>query len=223
MKISLNNKSGFTLLEILIALFIFSIVSLMLVGGLHTVINAQTGTETKAERLRELQMTLLVMSRDIEQAVNRPIVNADGKEEAAFVGNENNFQFTHLGYANTPYTKTHGSLQRTGYAFNENLLSRLTWPALDQAPKTKAEIRPLLNVTEVRFQYLDQQGHFRDKWPMDDDTSQPLPRAVRINLTIPHWGKITQLYLIPADFAKKDENIPNQKNNNPDKKPDSKS
>src|SRR5437762_2019018 len=93
------SAAGFTLLEILIALFIFTILSFLLTAALRTVINAQSGTEDKALRLRELQMILLTMSRDIEQTVNRPITNAVGKEEAAFVGTENGFVFTHTGFA----------------------------------------------------------------------------------------------------------------------------
>ena len=117
---------GFTLLEILIALFIFSIISLMLVVALRTVINAQSGTEGKAEHLRTLQMALLIMSRDIEQAVDRPIVNANGKEEAAFIGKPTSFQFTHGGFANPYGSLAHSTLQRTGYSWDKNILSRLT-------------------------------------------------------------------------------------------------
>lgn len=195
----MKNKSGFTLLEILIALFIFTVLSLIMVGALRTVINAQTGSENKAERLRQLQMVLLVMSRDIEQAVNRPVVNAAGKDEAAFVGEPDHFQFTHMGFANPVGALAHSTLQRTGYAWSDNSIFRITWPVLDQAPKSQPHQRRLLmNVEEAHFQYLDHDGRFHDKWPVEDKTDQPLPRGVRIYLTLSKWGKMTQLYLIPV-------------------------
>lgn len=195
----MRKNKGFTLLEILIALFIFSIISLLLVAGLHTVINAQSGTETKAERLRDLQMTMLLISRDISQTVNRPIVNAEGQDEAAFTGDNENFHFTHTGFANPPGKSLHSSLQRTAYKLDEDHLVRVTWEAVDQAPESKSNKRALLaNVSEVHFQYLDQQGRFLDKWPMESGEDQALPRGVRVELTLPHFGKITQLYLIPA-------------------------
>jgi general secretion pathway protein J len=194
-----NRCAGFTLLEILIALFIFTILSFVLTSALRTVMNAQAGTEDKAERIRKLQMALLVISRDVEQAVNRPITNANGKEEAAFVGKIKSFEFTHAGFANPTGALAHSTLQRTGYTWNENILFRLTWPVLDQAPETQAHKRILLmKVTEVRFQYLDKNGRFHDAWPLDGEGGSELPRGVRIYLTIAKWGKMSQLYLIPA-------------------------
>src|SRR3990167_9644363 len=96
MKSKLISASGFTLLEILIALFIFTLVSMMLMSALHHIINIQSGTEQNAERLRNLQLTLLKVSRDVEQIVNRPILNTAGKEEYAFIGTVREFEFTHI-------------------------------------------------------------------------------------------------------------------------------
>jgi general secretion pathway protein J len=194
-----KKNSGFTLIEILIALFIFTILAVLLTASLHNVITIQSGSERKAERLRQVQMGLLIMSRDIEQTINRPIIDASGKEEAAFAGTKTGFSLTHTGFANPEASH----LQRTAYAFNENTIVRTAWPVLDQAPKTKAYSRNLIeNVSEASFEYLDQQGHFRENWPMEKDAEQTLPRAVKINLTIKSWGHLTQLYLISAEDKK---------------------
>lgn len=215
-----NKQFGFTLLEILIALFIFTVLSLIMVGALHTVINAQSGSENKAERLRQLQLVLLVMSRDIEQAINRPIVNSDGREEAAFVGTLKSFQFTHTGFANPLGNLPRSNLQRTGYAWDDkNRIYRLTWPVLDQTPKSQPDQRWLLsNVEDAHFQYLDHEGKFHDKWPVEDKSDEPLPRGVRIYLTIAKWGEMTQLYLVPVQ-KKENPAPPNPDGNNgkPDK------
>src|SRR5262249_3778215 len=104
-----KNTKGFTLLEILIALFIFTILSMMLASALHNVINIQARTENNAERLRKLQMGLLVFSRDIEQAVNRKVVNSSGKDESPFTGSRLSVAFTHAGLANPD-----GALLRSG-------------------------------------------------------------------------------------------------------------
>lgn len=195
----MQHERGFTLMEILIALFIFTILSFMLMSALRTVINLQSRTEEKALRLRDLQMTLLLMSRDIEQAINRPVLNADGKEEAAFAGDKINFQFTHTGFANPLGASRHSSLQRTIYAWEGNAILRQTFPVLDQSPETKADVRHLLtDVTDAHFQYLDHHQHFVDKWPINNGEDQPLPRGIRISLTLAKWGKISQLYLIPV-------------------------
>ncbi|VVC75074.1 Type II secretion system protein J [Aquicella siphonis] len=196
-----NRRSqGFTLLEILIALFIFTILSVILVAALRSVINSQSRTEAKAERLRNLQVALLIFSRDVAQSVDRPILNASGKEEGAFVGNPRGFSFTHAGFANPTGVPARSALQRTGYVFRDEGLFRLTWPVLDQAPETRTGVRRLLSgVQGARFQYLDAEGKFQDNWPLDGgDALQPLPRGVRIYLNLADWGEMTQFYMIPA-------------------------
>lgn len=194
-----SGSQGFTLLEILIALFIFTILSVLLVAALRNVINSQSRTETRAERLRNLQVALLVFSRDVEQAIDRPVVNASGKEEASFVGTPRGFSFTHAGFANPTGRALHSSLQRTGYVFQDQSLFRLTWPVLDQAPETRASSKRMLSgVADARFQYLDSNGKFQDGWPLEGEALQPLPRGVRIYLDLSGWGKLTQFYLISA-------------------------
>jgi general secretion pathway protein J len=195
-----SKDNGFTLLEILIALFVFTIVSVILVTALHRVIDAQTVTENKALKLRQLQMTFLTISRDIEQIVNRPITDATGKEEGAFVGSPHHFFFTHGGYAKPMQFLRDSSLQRAGYFFYENSLWRKTFSVLDQAPQSQAKSRVLLsNLKNANFAYLDNQGEFHDSWASEARAQDPLPRAIRIQLTISQWGKISQLYVIPAE------------------------
>ncbi|OGT38531.1 MAG: type II secretion system protein GspJ [Gammaproteobacteria bacterium RIFCSPHIGHO2_12_FULL_37_14] len=195
-----NNRikiSGFTLLEILVALFIFTILSLLLAGGLHSVIQAQSITSQSAERLHQLQVTLLLMSRDIEQAINRPIIVSSGRNEKAFIGTYRMFSFTHVGLAN-PENIVRSSMQHTQYRFDQGALWRTTWPVVDQAPQSRAHSRQLLAATHVSFQYLDKQGHFYNHWPKEvDSIREPLPKAIRIYFKLPSWGEMSQLYVIP--------------------------
>ncbi|HLB41283.1 MAG TPA: type II secretion system minor pseudopilin GspJ [Gammaproteobacteria bacterium] len=193
-----NNLSGFTLLEILVALFIFTILSMLLVEGLHHVINIQLVTTQHAERLHQLQLTLLMMSRDIEQTINRPVIINSGREEKAFVGNARMFTFTHLGLANSSETITRSTMQRTRYSYDEQAIWRTIWPVLDQAPQSHAHSRRLLTVAQAYFQYLDKKGRFHNHWPVEAEGHQePLPQAVRIYLILPQWGSLSQLYVIP--------------------------
>src|SRR5205807_2613821 len=155
------------------------------VGALGNVINTQSGTENNAERLRNLQITLLHMSRDIEQAVDRPILNTSGKEEPAFMGSSRDMTFTHMGFANPIGTIARSTMERTRYEWHDGAMWRISWPALDLPPQAKSHSRLLLaNVSEARFQYLDKKGRFYDNWPAEGQGKQPLPRAVRIILTI---------------------------------------
>jgi general secretion pathway protein J len=193
-------SSGFTLLEILIALFIFAILALLLSSALHNVIGIQSRTEQNADRLHDTQIALLMMSRDITQAINRPVFTAGGGQEAAFVGKPTSFTFTHAGVSNANGKVLRSTLQRVRYFIDGTTLWRYTWAALDQAPQSAPLKRALLtNIESASFEYLDSKKVFRHEWPAQDGTRELLPRAVRINFVIKGWGKLSQLYVIPAE------------------------
>ncbi|MHB1946861.1 MAG: type II secretion system minor pseudopilin GspJ [Gammaproteobacteria bacterium] len=194
-------KAGFTLIEILIALFIFTIVSMIIVGALHTVFTSQNSTEKNASRLADLQIALTLMSRDLEQAIDRPVLNTGGTPEGAFLGLNNSITFTHGGITNPLGQEPRSSLQRARYRLEKDNLLRETWDVLDQAQKSMPSARTLLtNVTELEFQYIDQNGKSSTRWPPPDQTTnagENLPKAVRVNINLRDLGKLSQLYVIP--------------------------
>lgn len=197
MAVNYKKIRGFTLLEIIIALFVFSIVSVILVTALHTTLGIQSSAEKKAARLAELQVALLLMSRDFEQVIDRPVMTVSGQLEG-FVGTAQAVTFTHAGFDNPFGQLRRSTLQRTRYQLNRNTLERLTWPVLDQAANTKPDARSLLaGVSALRFDYLDDKGHFQTSWPVSNDPKKTTwPVAVRVSLTLRDWGQITQFYLL---------------------------
>ena len=64
-------QQGFTLLELLVALSIFSVLSVMAYGGLQTVISTKQATDKSAERISEIQLVMMRISNDLRQAVTR--------------------------------------------------------------------------------------------------------------------------------------------------------
>ncbi|MBA3661614.1 MAG: type II secretion system minor pseudopilin GspJ [Gammaproteobacteria bacterium] len=198
-------QQGFTLLEILIAMFIFTILSMLLAGALRTVINVEARTSARSQLLRTMQMGFVILARDIEQAVNRPIVNEQGHEEAAFVGTPTSFTFTHLGNASGLSGVLRSDLQRVRYHWQEGELLRSTWMTLDQPPGIKPLIHPFIKgITAAQFQYLDQRNRMHDYWPINEGSDEILPRAISLNFTIAQWGKMSQLYIVEAQPIKKD-------------------
>lgn len=193
-----SKSKGFTLPEILIALAIFSILSLMLMTALHSVINSEAKAEEKAERLRNTQMALLILSRDLEQTINRPILSEKGTPDLAFTGDNMNINFTHMGYANFDKTLPRSTLQRVQYRLDEKSLSRNTWDDLDLAPKAEMHSRQLLtNIEKLVFEYVDNEGRLHDTWP-EKEGSTDLPRALQVTISMQNWGTMSQIYVIPA-------------------------
>ena len=192
-------KNGFTLVEILIALFIFTIIGFILSSALRGVIDVQSGTEKKAVELQALQIAFLTLSRDIEQAVNRPVMNAQGKEEAAFVGDAHQFILTRTGVARSLNEHASG-LQRVAIVWKENTLLQRTTDSIDRTIKSHWYEKKLLDqIDKVDFYYIDEHKHAHQTWPIKGENHQPLPRAVKIVLTFTNGGMISQLYVVPTE------------------------
>lgn len=192
---------GFTLLEMLIALAIFSLLAIMSYGGLRTVMAQQEQTEAAAERLSALQKTYLIMQRDIEQFVPRPIRDEYGDTQPALTGGET-LQFTRGGWYN-PLNYPRSSLQRVGYARDDQQLVRYVWRVLDRAQDSEPLTEPLLeDVDEMRIRYLAGNNEWLEQWPPVQVVSAPqvsadLPRAIEVTLEHEYYGPLVWLFQLP--------------------------
>lgn len=199
----MRKNTGFTLIEIIIALLIFSIISLIMASALHNILNTHAAMEQKTARLAQLQIALLILSHDIEQTVERPVTLANGQLEG-FVGEVHRLTFTHTGLSNPFGQFNRATLQRTQYEFFKNQLVRTTWSALDRTRTTPTNQRVLLDhVNDLAFDYLDSTNHFQTTWPPPGQANVKMPRAVRVSLTLEKWGTITQLYLLAGTALEK--------------------
>lgn len=189
---------GFTLIEILVALFIFALLSAMMAEGLHRLLRVQSGLQNKSRQLREDQTAFLYLNHDISQAVYRPITLPHGQEALAFTGRINAFELTRLGAADEGVMQS--NLQRVEYHFENHQMVRWVWPAVDPVESAKVSRRILLqHVKLIRLAYLDKRGKAHRGWPLQADTSQPLPRAVSMTLQLESQGEITQTFLLAAE------------------------
>lgn len=206
----LKNKSqpGFTLLELLIAMVIFAIMSVMAYGGLSSVIDNSHVSQGALDRLQQLQHTVSMLNRDFTQIRQRSIRDSFGQEQA-FISthsNEDNLiEFTRGGRLN-PANLRRSSLLRVAYRLQENELLRFQWPDLDRAPGSEPRENMLIdNVDDIRIRYLDNNAQWQEQWPpvnfanVDNDgnaVATPSPTAIEVILTLSDWGDIRRLYAL---------------------------
>src|SRR5690606_22350959 len=65
-----KRQGGFTLMEMLIAMAVFAVMSMVAYQGLRAVLDADHITREQAQRLADLQVTLSVLERDLAQVVD---------------------------------------------------------------------------------------------------------------------------------------------------------
>lgn len=191
-------QSGFTLIEILIALFIFVILAMIIAAGLSNIMQTQERVRQRTEQFGQLQMALTILQRDIEQAINRPIIDATGQMQPAFELNTNTLEFTHCGYLNPAAIQKRSTLQRVAYAVNGTQLLRKTWQVLDRVATSTAAQRVILdNISEWQVRVLGVDQNYATLWP-NSQSSVVMPVAVEIRFKWQNNLDVLRLIRVPG-------------------------
>jgi general secretion pathway protein J len=202
--------SGFTLLEVLVAVGIFALFSAMAYGSLLRILDTRDRLETERNFWRTLNLSLLQVEEDLAQVRPRTVRAADGLVVLpAFRGQPVDSRA--LGEPSLEFTRggqivlgdgARSDMQRVGYQLRDGALLRLVWPALDQPVVSEPRAAPLLEqVEEIRVRFYAQPGGWVDAWPAATQTGVPppnnaLPAAVELTLTIEGRGEIVRVFQV---------------------------
>lgn len=201
---NISLQRGFTLLELLVALSIFSILSVMAYGGLQSVITTKNSTQQAADRIAEIQLVMMRISNDLRQTVSRKIRDEYGDFLYAMQSSKNGDEtmaWTRAGYRNPAHLKR-SHMQRVAYKLEQQKLIRVTWPVLDRAQDTEAlESEVLSNIESIEWRFLNNENEWVSAWPEEGDKAElyPLPKATEFTLELQDWGKIRRLILLAND------------------------
>ena len=144
---------GFTLLELLVALAVFSILSIAAYSGLRNVLFTRAAVEAQSQRLAAVQLAVFRLEQDIEQAAPRSIRDEYGDLQAALLGSElsdDRLTLTRAGWDN-PLGQPRANVQRVAYRLREGRLWRLHWPVLDQGGRIEPRETLLLDRVRARI------------------------------------------------------------------------
>lgn len=206
------HKRGFTLIEILIALFIFAIMATIATVALKRIFTDKQILDNHIKQISSLQMAVAILRLDLTQAIDRPVRDPRGNLTVSFQGGPTTMTFTRTGNFNPLGHYTISNLQRITYNMSGGL-QRSILPVLDNAPQTKASSRILLTGAEnwhVTY-YNDKMQPF-DNWPTTKQASteskkkpNPLPAAIDIKFTVTNLGDMEVFVPIYAGNLHKDE------------------
>jgi general secretion pathway protein J len=190
--VNARRASGFTLLELLVVLLVFAVLSVMAYGGLKTVLDARVGVEASLDRTAALQRGYRKLRDDLRLLRYRPIRDGFGDLQPALLSERGlGVVFTRGGWRN-PLTAPRASLERVRYRLNEGRLYRDSWRVLDQAQDSPVvELALIEGVEDLRWRFLDNAREWRDDWPADRGD---LPLLIEMRLETEDWGELTWLF-----------------------------
>lgn len=189
---------GFTLIELIIAIGLFALVGLSATLILNGILTANESGERHGDQMASLQRIFLMMRRDFEQIIQRPVHDEYGTTLSALIGQEGVVEFTRGGWSN-PLAAYHkrSEQQRLRYSLEEGSLIREHWLTLDRAPNVVPERTVLLqNVKRLVVRYYDATTkEWSSSWPPLDETRRnDLPAVIEMLIDIEGLGEIRRLY-----------------------------
>ncbi len=190
---------GFTLLEVLVAMSIFSVIGLGAYQMLRTIIETHEATQNSNKETSSLIRAVTVMDRDFSQIVARQVRDEYGEPlEPLMVGRgEYYIEITRTGW-NNPAKRQRSILQRVAYQLSDGTLSRHFWLVLDRAEDSDPVEQDLIDgVESFQVSLLNEDGDGTDVWP-DSRSDTTMSLAIEIVLKTKTHGDIRRVFVLPS-------------------------
>ena len=197
---------GFTLIEIMSALLVLSLLALMSYRGLGAVLDAREHTRAETDKWRRVSAFLARFERDVQLAAPRPVRSASATSTDTTTGTSpawrGDFVTTdqaRLEFSRFAATEGVDTARRIAYRLNEKDEVELwLWPGLDIAPDTLPARYPVLaGVKTFELQYLNPALVWVNVWP-SSPTDPPIPQAVRLRIVLASSEEIVRVFALQS-------------------------
>lgn len=207
----MSTKKGFTLVELLVAIAIFAVLSALgwkVFDYLAKVKDRNAMHEANLEQLQESYQQIL---RDTMQAV--PLTaNVKGQQQPALVLQNGRFNFSKTGVTD-PLQQGISPHERVEYQYraDEKKMYRLKYRNLHQTGNDQPESSVMLDEVEA-FEIMVLNPNELSSWPESNIDPQQteqlrlLPKGIKINLTVRDVQYEWIFSLLQTDFLKKKDN-----------------
>jgi general secretion pathway protein J len=216
-----RRSTGFTLIELVVALFISAIMFLFGYRALSQAIDSRKVVDEQSARLQALQTMMRVIEQDFELAEPRPIRNVigDGWQPAFSATGTQAFgslstqlsgttvrgesapivSLTRVGWTN-PVGIQRSEMQRVIYTIENGSLTRSYYPVLDPTEAVLPVKRVMMDhVKSFTLRFMDNGHNWQNIWPPSVlGGVSPLtqdryrPIAVEVRVEIESWGVLTR-------------------------------
>ncbi len=193
------NSQGFTLIELMVAIVIFAIISIMsyrIISSLVTTKQVVTQAQDKwggiARAVSKMSTgwsrVIPLAARD-ENGILVPAVLGKNKLNGNF---DAQIEFTMAGFiGDTQYGSV--SPKRIGFRYLNGKLYMITWLYMNRVIGNKPQVDLLLdNVANFTVEFLYSDKQWRDTWPLDAVNFTTIPSGFRINLKMKSGEEITR-------------------------------
>ncbi|MBX3672800.1 MAG: type II secretion system minor pseudopilin GspJ [Burkholderiales bacterium] len=196
-----GRSRAFTLVELLVALAIFALLSTFAYRSLAVMLDGREALDRDSRKWRDLALFVGRFERDVQAALDRPATGPSGTLQAPVSslldlggGAATGLALTRSGAA--LYANALSAPQRVGYRLAEGRVERLSWPGVDAGPRAEPVITPVLeDARALAFRFMDRNLEWRRDWALP--ASQGLPLAVEMTVELAGGERIVRVVDIP--------------------------
>lgn len=177
---------GFTLVEVVVALFIFALLAAAGVSLLSFAVRAQAASARALQDVSGERRLSALLIADLGEAVPRISRDEAGRVRPAFVANQGN---TLVGFVRGGASPQHVEIR-----LDKGDLVRVAAPFVDGAPSGKPMVLET-GVESVKLRFRTK-GDWQDGW--DTERSDRLPRALEMTIARQGQAPVTRMFLVGA-------------------------
>lgn len=212
----MTGRAGFSLVEVLVATFVFAVMAAVSVGLLTSSLTARDVNTARIAALGEIDTLRTLLRDDAGQVVLRPSRGPDGRTRATlFAGSIDGvageqgaagetviLSLTRRGWANPGQARARSSLQRVDYVLTGDQLERRVTLYPDAAAETPVSRRAVL----VRAEDISLDFLFGGQWMpraqvLPGQPMSQLPAAIRLRYSLPDLGPVEHIVRLPEARA----------------------
>lgn len=191
----LRKTGGYTLVEVLVAVVVFSILSASAYVALDALSGAASGHRERSEAFGDLQLAVARLDADLRQLAARPVAVPGGGREPALVGEPRRVAGTRAGWGNPAGVKR-STLQRFGWQLSGTELQRVRWPVTDRATDGQSVTETVLpGVESLTFAYRDASGTWQQRWA-NGEAQARLPAAIEVVIDTREFGRVRRVVVL---------------------------
>ena len=195
-------SKAFTLVELLVALAIFAVLSGFAYRALDTMLQSREALERESRKWRDVTVFVGRVERDLAAVLpRRPAVGASGVALAPIssaIDAANGRSGLAITRSGSPLQENAlAAPQRIAYRLEGTQVQRLAWNSVDAAPRDEPSPVPVLaDVRALDFRFLDATGEWRASWGLPG-SAQTVPNGVEMRLQLASGERIVRFIDLP--------------------------
>ncbi len=202
---SSHRESGFTLVEMMVAMVIFAVLAVAGIGLLRASVDTQAAIDNRLDGLNGQERVAALFIADVGQAMARPLVGLGESRQLSFFGTPSSVTLMRGGWAN-PDGQPRSTLQRVEWTGREASVSRIAHLFLDGSdPGQPAVIQRDVESFSLRYRRAD--GSWVDSFSSTE--REMLPAAIEMTARARGRPPLVVVAALPPRGLEPEEKNPN--------------